>query len=84
MKFKDIANMSDADRKKTVSESKAELIKLNGQVATGTTPKSPGKIKQLKKTIAQVLTFENQQKKSTTESSKPAVDSPKKVTAEKK
>lgn len=62
MKFKDIASMSDADRKKLVIESKAELIKLNGQVATGTAPKSPGRINQLKKTIAQVLTFQNQQK----------------------
>jgi large subunit ribosomal protein L29 len=67
MKFKDIANMSDADRKKTIIESKTELIKLNGQAATGTTPKSPGQIKQLKKTIAQVLTFQNQQKSSSLE-----------------
>ncbi|MBN1175223.1 50S ribosomal protein L29 [Candidatus Woesearchaeota archaeon] len=69
MKFKDIASMSDADRKKTVTESKAELIKLNGQSATGTTPKSPGRIKQLKKTIARVLTLENQ-KQSASSSSK--------------
>lgn len=69
MKFKDIASMSDADRKKTVNESKAELIKLNGQSATGTTPKSPGRIKQLKKTIAQVLTFQNQQKNTVTKNS---------------
>lgn len=82
MKFKDIANMSDADRKKTVSDSKAELIKLNGQSATGTTPKSPGRIKQLKKTIAQVLTFQNQQKNVRSPSeNKPVAD---KVKTEKK
>ena len=82
MKFKDIASMSEADRKKTVSDAKAELIKLNGQVSTGTAPKSPGRIKQLKKTIAQVFTFENQQTKAEVKSGSKPVAS-KKVNAEK-
>lgn len=83
MKFKDIASMSNADRKKTVSESKAELIKLNGQSLTGTAPKSPGRIKQLKKTIAQVLTFQNQQKKIVTKNGFQSASS-QKVNTEKK
>lgn len=77
MKFKDIANMSEADRKKKIVESKAELVKLNGQVATGTVPKSPGQIKQHKKTIAQILTLENQLKKTVAASSSSVVDSKK-------
>lgn len=83
MKFKDIVSMSKVDRKKTITDSKAELIKLNGQAATGTAPKSPGRINQLKKIIAQVLTFENQQKKSGATNSSPVVEE-KKVKVEKK
>ena len=39
-----------------LSELKRELLKANAQVATGTTPKSPGQIKQIKRTIARILT----------------------------
>lgn len=39
------------------SEMQLELVKLNAQVATGTTPKSPGQIKQVKKNIAKILTM---------------------------
>ncbi len=39
-----------------LSELKKELIKVNAQVAIGTTPKSPGQVKAIKKTIAKILT----------------------------
>jgi len=83
MKFKDIVSMSKADRSKLLSDSKSELIKLNGQAATGTAPKSPGRINQLKKIIAQVLTFENKSKQSEAKSVSKSVDSTK-VSTEKK
>lgn len=67
MKFKEIIALSDEQRSKKLIEIKTELVKLNGQVATGTAPKSPGRINQLKKTVAQILTFENQKKKTLTE-----------------
>ena len=35
---------------------KKELIKVNAQIAIGTTPKSPGQVKAIKKTIAKILT----------------------------
>ena len=54
MKFKQLQALSVEDRNKKLNESKRELLKLNGQVATGTTPKSPGQIKELKKTIAKL------------------------------
>jgi ribosomal protein L29 len=59
MKFKDLKNLSVADREKKLKEAKTELVKLNGQVATGTALKSPGKIGQLKRTIAQILTLDS-------------------------
>lgn len=63
MKFKDIQKLSDADVAKKLKEFQIELIKLNGQVATGTTPKSPGQIKNLKRSIAKIYTMQQQKGK---------------------
>ena len=60
MKYTELAALSDDDRAKKLHEAKKELIKLNGQVATGTSPKNPGRISQLKKMVARILTFEHQ------------------------
>ncbi len=63
MKFKEIKAMSDAQLRDKMLEVKKELIKSNAQVATGTTPKSPGQLKQMKKTIAKILTAMNQKER---------------------
>ena len=57
MKTKELRNLSKKDLEIKLEELKKELIKLNAQVATGTVPKSPGQIKQMKKTIAKILTI---------------------------
>lgn len=54
MKFKQLQALNAQDREKKLIEAKKELLKLNGQVVTGTAPKSPGQIKELKKTIARL------------------------------
>ena len=54
MKFKQMQTLTEQEREKQLIEAKKELLKLNGQVATGTAPKSPGQIKELKKTIAKL------------------------------
>lgn len=56
MKYDDLKNMKADDLKKHMEEAETELIKLNAQVATGTPPENPGKIKELKKTIARIKT----------------------------
>lgn len=56
LKIKDINAMNIEDLKNKIDELKMELIKMNAQVATGTTPKSPGQLKENKKTIAKILT----------------------------
>ncbi|MCF7798724.1 50S ribosomal protein L29 [Candidatus Woesearchaeota archaeon] len=61
MKFKDLKALSAADKEKKFLEAKQELIKLNGQVITGTTLKSPGQIKQLKRTIAKLSALKNEE-----------------------
>ena len=52
----EMENLSVDEMKSKISELKMELIKQNAQVATGTIPKSPGKLREIKKTIARLMT----------------------------
>ena len=56
MKSKDIKSMSKEKIESQLLELRRELIKLNTQVATGTTLKNPGQVKNIKKNIARLLT----------------------------
>jgi large subunit ribosomal protein L29 len=56
MKIKEIRGMDRESLNSKLSDLKKELIKINAQVAIGTTPKSPGQVKAIKKTIAKILT----------------------------
>jgi len=56
LKTKEIRGMTKEDLNAKLEELKKELIKTNAQIATGTTPKSPGHVRQIKKTIARILT----------------------------
>ena len=57
MKAKDLRSMSKEDLNAKLLELRKDMIKHNAQISTGTTPKSPGKIKNSKKTIAKILTI---------------------------
>lgn len=61
MKFTDIKKLAPEEREKQLVQAQSALIKLNGQVATGTPPKSPGQIKEYKKTIARIKTLARQE-----------------------
>ena len=54
MKFKDIAELSVEDREAKVREMELELMKERAQIASGTSPKNPGNIKELRRTIARI------------------------------
>ena len=56
LRIKEIKSMAVEDLNARLEELRKDLIKQNAQIATGTTPKSPGQIKQMKKTIARILT----------------------------
>ena len=60
MKTKELKIMSEIDLDNKSNELKKELMKINSQIATGTVPKSPGKVKEIKKTIAKILTIKQQ------------------------
>jgi len=65
MKAKELRAMDKEELMKKYGELRMELIKQNSQIATGTIPKSPGLVKNTKKTIARILTVlrANQNKK---------------------
>ena len=63
MKFKEMKVMNELDLQNKVLELKKELMKINSQIAVGTVPKNPGKAKELKRTIARILTIETQKNK---------------------
>jgi len=61
MKIKDLRSMPKEDLNSKLIELRKELIKHNAQIATGTTPKSPGQIREIKKTIAKIMTIVGKQ-----------------------
>ena len=63
MKIKELRAMGEEERKTKMNELYKELMKSNAQVATGTIPKNPGKIRLAKKTIARIKTIATEGKK---------------------
>lgn len=60
-KAKDVRTMSDKDRTKNLKELRNELLKQRAITATGGAPESPGKIRELRRTIARILTIQKEQ-----------------------
>ena len=54
MKIKELRALGEAELKQKLTELHKELMKDNAQVATGTIPKNPGKLRLAKKTIARI------------------------------
>ena len=64
MKAKELKIMNELELDNKSAELKKELMKINSQIAIGTLPKSPGKIGEMKRTIARILTIKNSKQKS--------------------
>jgi len=56
MKRKEIKAASKEELESKLQELKKELMKQNAQIRIGTTPTNPGKVKQMKKMIAKIIT----------------------------
>jgi len=56
MKFKEIVQLTPEDRQKKLRELKKELMKLNAQKASGTPPQNSGRMSQIRKDVARILT----------------------------
>ena len=57
MKAKELKVISELELENKITELKKELMKINSQIAIGTVPKSPGKVREMKRTIARILTI---------------------------
>ncbi|RME77646.1 50S ribosomal protein L29 [Candidatus Woesearchaeota archaeon] len=56
MNAKELAQLKNEELESKLKELRAELMKTQTQIATGSAPKSPGQVKHIKKTIARILT----------------------------
>ena len=56
MRTFDTTKMSKEELQAKIVEIRKELIKLNAQAATGSTPKNPRQIRESKKNIARLMT----------------------------
>lgn len=61
MKTKELREMSGSDRKAKLKETRDALMNARGVAAMGGAPRSPGEIRQLRTTIARILTIENEE-----------------------
>ncbi len=60
MKAKELRALSETELAAKEQELRKNLLKLYGQVSTGTPPKNPGEIRRSKRTLAQILTIRNE------------------------
>ena len=62
MRLREIRKLSSDDRTKKLSELKTELSRLKTMISAGGAVENPTRIRQLRKTIAQIMTIENEDK----------------------
>jgi large subunit ribosomal protein L29 len=62
VRIRDVKGMSSEERAKKVSDLRAELARLKTMVRAGGAVENPARIRELRKSIAQVLTIENEVK----------------------
>jgi len=62
MRLKEIRGISSEERTKKLSELRAELSRLRTMISAGGAVENPARISELRKTIAQILTIENEHK----------------------
>jgi large subunit ribosomal protein L29 len=62
LRVKEIRDMSPEERTKKLRDLRTELLRLKTMIRAGGTIENPARIKELRKTIARMLTIENEQK----------------------
>jgi large subunit ribosomal protein L29 len=60
LRLKDIIAMSSEERTNELSDLRTELARLKTRVRAGGAVENPARIKELRRTIAQILTIENE------------------------
>lgn len=62
LKLRELREMGAEERKAKMVELREELSKDRGHIASGTRPENTGKMRAVRKTIARILTIENEAK----------------------
>jgi len=62
LRLKEIHGMSSADRTKKLVELRAELARIKTMVKAGGAVENPTRVREIRKTIAQILTIEHEDK----------------------
>ncbi len=62
LRMKEITGMSAEDRTKKLSELRAELSRLRTMISAGGAVENPTRVRELRRTIAQLLTVQNEEK----------------------
>lgn len=62
LRVREIRDMLAHERKKKINELRTELQRLKTMIKAGGTVENPARIRELRKTIARILTIENEQK----------------------
>lgn len=57
IKKSEFKQMNSKQLEEKLFDLKKELMKINAQVSIGSTPENPGKVKEIKKTIAKINTL---------------------------
>jgi len=63
LRSKEIRNMKESDVERKLRDLRSELMRLDAQRATKSAPANPGRIREIRKTIARVLTVVGEMKK---------------------
>jgi large subunit ribosomal protein L29 len=61
LRVKEIRDMPSEERTKKLGEFRTELLRLRTMVKAGGSVENPGRIKELRKVIARILTMEREQ-----------------------
>ena len=62
LRMKDIRSMSSKERKEKIAELRTELTRLKTMVKAGGSIDNPSRIRELRKTIARILTIETEER----------------------
>ncbi len=63
MKIKDIRKLTEEQQEKKLKELKLELLKERGNVEMGGNVKNPGRIREIRRSIARLLTIKNERER---------------------
>ncbi|VVB61180.1 50S ribosomal protein L29 [uncultured archaeon] len=71
LKLKEAREMPKENLDKKLSEIRLELAKELGKIRVGGVAENPGKIREMKKTIARILTIQSEKKKAPAKKAEP-------------